>query len=59
MKKSIVAALILAACTIFANAQSNESSYKTAAGVKFYPGAGITIKHFVKSNPATERIAAF
>lgn len=39
--------------------QSKGSSYKTALGVKFYPGAGITIKHFIKSNVALEGIGYF
>ena len=41
-----------------ANAQNNSSSYKTAVGVKFYPGA-ITVKHFVKETAALEGIAYF
>ena len=36
-----------------ASAQNNSSSYKTAVGVKFYPGA-ITVKHFVKETAALE-----
>lgn len=58
MKKLIMAVLILAACTTVANAQSKGSSYKTALGVKFYPGA-VTLKHFVKSDAALEGIASF
>ncbi len=42
-----------------ANAQSNGSSYTTALGVKFYPGAGISLKHFIKSNAALEGIGYF
>jgi hypothetical protein len=59
MKKLIMAVLLFAVCTTAANAQSKGSSYKTAVGVKFYPGAGISIKHFVKSNAALEGIASF
>jgi hypothetical protein len=40
------------------NAQNNSSTYKTAVGVKFYPGA-ITVKHFVKETAALEGIAYF
>ena len=40
-------------------AQAKGSSYKTALGVKFYHGAGITLKHFVKSNAALEGIGYF
>lgn len=40
-------------------AQANGSSYKTALGVKFYPGAGITLKHFIKNNVALEGIGYF
>ena len=60
MKKLLIIALVLLA---FAqqqvSAQSKGSSYKTAVGVKFYPGAGITLKHFVKSNAALEGIGYF
>ncbi len=45
-------------CAFTASAQNNSSSYKTAVGVKFYPGA-ITIKHFVKETAALEGIAYF
>jgi hypothetical protein len=49
MKKIILLAVVITATAIQANAQSMGSSYKTALGVKFYPGAGITVKHFVKA----------
>lgn len=39
-------------------AQNNSSSYKTAVGVKFYPGA-ITFKHFVSDKAALEGLASF
>lgn len=39
-----------------ASAQNNSSSYQTALGLKFYPGAGVTFKHFVKENAAIEAI---
>jgi len=44
--------------TFTASAQNNSSSYKTAVGVKFYPGA-ITVKHFVKETAAIEGIGYF
>jgi hypothetical protein len=54
--------LIFSFCAMFlflgAVAQNNSSSYKTAVGVKFYPGA-ITVKHFVKETAALEGIAYF
>ena len=56
MKKLIALIIII---TAFSNqeiiAQENGSSYKTAIGVKFYPG-GLTIKHFIKENAALEGI---
>jgi hypothetical protein len=39
-------------------AQAMGSNYKTALGVKFYPGA-ISIKHFTKSNRALEGLGYF
>ncbi len=60
MKKILFFIFLL---TVIANtesySQSKGSSYKTALGVKFYPGAGITIKHFIKSNVALEGIGYF
>jgi hypothetical protein len=59
MKKIILLAVIVTAAAVHVNAQSMGSSYKTALGVKFYPGAGISVKHFVKSNAALEGIGYF
>jgi len=59
MKRLIMALIVLTAFAQGASAQAKGSSYKTALGVKFYPGAGITLKHFVKSNAALEGIAYF
>ena len=60
MKKIYILTLL---CFIFSitesNAQAKGNSYKTALGVKFYPGAGITLKHFIKSNVALEGIGYF
>ena len=59
MKRLIMAIIVLTAFAQGATAQATGSSYKTALGVKFYPGAGITLKHFVKSNAALEGIGYF
>jgi hypothetical protein len=50
-----LSALLLAMLTVsFASAQLNEGpDYKTAIGVKVYPGA-ITVKHFIANNRAVE-----
>src|ERR1700733_14507649 len=40
------------------SAQSMGSSYETAIGVKFYPGA-LSIKHFVEENRALEGLLNF
>lgn len=56
MKKLIALIIIITALSNQEiNAQENGSSYKTAIGVKFYPG-GLTIKHFIKENAALEGI---
>jgi hypothetical protein len=39
-------------------AQSMGSSYRTALGVKFWPG-GLSIKHFIRDNRALEGIGYF
>lgn len=39
-------------------AQSEGSSYKTAVGVKFYPGA-VSVKHFIGGNNAIEGLGYF
>lgn len=61
MKKTIQPLLIVFALTLAisdANAQSMGQSYKTALGVKFYPGA-ISIKHFIGDNRAIEGLGYF
>jgi len=61
MKKSLaVAFLFLVIGNGAALAQSNVGSqdYKTALGVKFYPGA-VSIKHFVNPKAAVEGLAYF
>ncbi|NCT95210.1 MAG: hypothetical protein GXC72_12350 [Chitinophagaceae bacterium] len=52
MKRIVLSVLVICAA-FFAQAQSTGSSYKTALGVKVYPGA-ISVKHFTKSNVALE-----
>ena len=37
----------------------NSSSYRTALGVKFWDGAGISFKHFFNGNNAGEFIGYF
>ena len=61
MKKS-VATIVFIICVIMlslnAFSQHASSSYKTALGLKFYPGA-VTIKHFTKPNRALEGLGYF
>ena len=54
MKKNLLLIAMIVS-TIFVNAQSKGSSYKTALGLKFYP-TGITLKHFTSQNSALEGI---
>jgi hypothetical protein len=58
--KNIVFILGLLAllCVSRTQAQSMGSDYRTAVGVKFWPG-GLTIKHFIRDNRALEGIAYF
>ena len=52
--KPLAAFLFLMITALCVNAQMNEGSdYKTALGVKVYPGA-ITLKHFIANNRAVE-----
>lgn len=57
MKRILFAAAFIL-MSYLASAQANGSSYRSALGVKFYPG-GITFKHFTESNKALEGIAYF
>ncbi len=60
MNKVIILSLLILSFSIAeSGAQSTGRTYTTALGVKFYPGAGVTVKHFVKSNAALEGIAYF
>jgi hypothetical protein len=59
MKKFLV--LVGMALTLYSSAlkaQSMGSTYRTALGIKFWPG-GITIKHFIRTNRALEGIGYF
>ena len=61
MKKFLIAlGIILSAGVVTVSAQSNVTSqdYKTALGVKFYPGA-VSLKHFIKPNAALEGLGYF
>ena len=52
MKKLILLLTILSAA-FYSQAQNLGSDYKTALGVKVYPGA-VTLKHFIAPNTAVE-----
>jgi hypothetical protein len=59
MKKIRLILAIAAVCFVTTTqAQNTSSSYRTALGVKFYPGA-ISIKHFVNDRAAIEGLASF
>ena len=60
MKRVLITVFfVIALCAAhFSFGQSMGSDYRTALGVKFYPG-GITIKHFIQSDRALEGIAYF
>jgi hypothetical protein len=59
MRKALILFSVLALFTITkSSAQSMGSSYETAVGVKFWPGA-LSIKHFVQDNTALEGLANF
>ena len=58
MKKIFLVALLVSSFVFTVNAQNNSSEYKTAIGVKFYPGA-ITVKSFISNNTALEGLASF
>jgi hypothetical protein len=59
MKKTLC--LLFVITTLFSlssSAQSMGSSYETAVGIKFWPGA-ISVKHFISDNHAIEGLANF
>lgn len=57
MKKILLFGIIVIT-GIVAKAQNMGSTYKTALGVKFYPG-GISLKHFMQPNKAIEGLGYF
>ncbi len=58
MKRFILTAFLFLGVLGIANAQNTGSTYKTALGIKFYPG-GITLKSFIKPDVALEGIGYF
>lgn len=58
MKKIFLACVLLFSAVSFSFAQSMGSTYKTALGVKFYPGA-ISLKSFTQTNKGLEGLAYF
>jgi len=58
MKKLIILTLFVSSMVVSASAQSLGSEYKTAIGVKIYPGA-VTIKHFLNKGAAIEGLGYF
>ncbi|HWB24429.1 MAG TPA: hypothetical protein VG738_03070 [Chitinophagaceae bacterium] len=58
MKKIILTTLFIAGLFVISNAQDMGSSYKTAVGVKFYPGA-LSVKSFIQPDRAIEGLAYF
>lgn len=59
MKKTLFLFAICCIVSFAVNAQSMGRTYKTALGVKFWDGAGITFKTFVAPNNAIEVIGYF
>jgi hypothetical protein len=57
-KLMIVLGFIFIAATSFSQKMALGASYKTAVGLKYYPGA-ITVKSFIKNNIALEGLASF
>lgn len=57
MKKILLAVAVLFAA-VAVHAQSEGSTYRTALGLKVYPGA-VTIKHFIQNNRALEGLGYF
>ena len=59
MKKTLCLLLVITTLfTLNASAQSMGSSYQTAVGIKFWPGA-ISVKHFIAGNTALEGLGNF
>ena len=59
MKRFVALLALVALLTVNrAEAQSMGSSYRTAVGVKFWPGA-LTVKHFIRDDRALEGLFSF
>jgi len=58
MKKQTLLIIIALIVSFAGFSQATGSDYKTAVGVKIYPGA-ITVKHFIKNDVALEGLASF
>ncbi len=58
MKKLLLSALLTSSLFLSTHAQNNGSDYKTAVGIKFYPGA-VSVKSFVGNNRAIEGLGYF
>ena len=58
MKKTLFTIFCIAIGCLGASAQSVGTDYKTAAGIKFYPG-GLTVKTFIKPTVAVEGLGYF
>lgn len=58
MKKIVFTGILLAGMFIQGHSQSMGTSYQTAVGVKFYPGA-LSLKSFTSNNIAVEGLAYF
>lgn len=59
MRRTIIALVVLTLMgTTALKAQNMSSSYTTALGVKFYPGA-ISLKHFIQDDAAIEGLGYF
>jgi hypothetical protein len=56
--KKLLTVLALILTVHFSQAQAVGQEYRTALGVKIYPGA-ITVKHFIRPNVALEGLASF
>ena len=60
MKRSLVLlALTVLIFTTKTNAQSMGHTYRTALGIKFWDGAGVSIKHFLQENRSIEGVGFF
>lgn len=58
IRKVLSVVIIMAVFTTQAEAQALGSTYRTAVGVKIYPGA-ISVKHFTRNDVALEALASF